>query len=91
MSVEPQDWLSNVESWSAIIRNIVLAAAAAIALPLAVWRSIVASRQADAAQSQADMAQCQSKTAQRGLLNERYQKGAGMIGSEVLSVRLGGI
>ena len=48
-----------------------------IALPLAVWRSIVAARQAE--------------TAQRGLLNERYQKGAEMLDSAVLSVRLGGI
>ncbi len=32
-----------------------------------------------------------SKVAQHGLLNERYQKGAEMLGSEVLSVRLGGI
>ena len=42
MSVEPQDWLSNVESWSAIIRNFGLVIAAVIALPLAIWRSIVA-------------------------------------------------
>ena len=55
-----------------------------IALPLAVWRSMVAARQADTAQRQ-------SETAQRGLLNERYQKGAEMLGSTVLSVRLGGI
>ncbi len=32
-----------------------------------------------------------SKVAQSSLLNERYQKGAEMLGSEVLSVRLGGI
>ena len=48
-----------------------------IALPFAIWRSTVADRQA--------------KTAQRVLLNERYQKGAEMLGSDVLSVRLGGI
>ena len=77
MSVEPQDWLSNVESWSAIIRNFGLVIAAVIALPLAIWRSIVASRQAT--------------TAQLGLLNERYLKGADMLGSEKLTVRLGGI
>ena len=77
MSVEPQDWLSNVESWSAIIRNFGLVIAAVIALPLAIWRSIVAARQAT--------------TAQLGLLNERYQKGADMLGSEKLTVRLGGI
>ena len=70
------DWLS-IESNGSTIRNIGLVAAAIIALPLAIWRSIVAERQAE--------------TAQRGLLNERYQKGADMLGSEKLTVRLGGI
>ena len=37
------------------------------------------------------MAERQADTAQQGLLNERYQRGAEMIGSDVLSVRLGGI
>ncbi len=78
------DWLSKGEPNSSTIRNIVLAAAAAIALPLAMWRSTVAERQADTARRQ-------SETAERGLLNERYQKGAEMLGSAVLSVRLGGI
>ena len=78
------DWLSAEESNSSTIRNIFLAAAALIALPLAIWRSTVAGRQADTAQQQ-------SEIAQRGLLNERYQKGAEMLGSRVLSVRLGGI
>ena len=61
----------------ATLRNVVLVAAAVAAFPLALWRSRIAERQAD--------------TAQRGLLNERYQKGAEMLGSDVLSVRLGGI
>ena len=65
------------ESNSATLRNVGLIVAAVVALPLAIWRSSVAERQAD--------------TAQRGLLNERYQKGAEMVGSAVLSVRLGGI
>ena len=65
------------ESGSTAIRNLVLVMAAIAALPLAIWRSKVAERQA--------------KTAQRGLLNERYQKGAEMLGSQVLAVRLGGI
>ena len=70
-------WLSNGESGSTTIRNIALVAAGMIALPLAIWRGVVANRQAN--------------TEQQGLLNERYQKGAEMLGSEVLSVRLGGI
>ena len=78
------DWLSAEESNSSTIRNIFLAAAALIALPLAIWRSTVAGRQADTAQQQ-------SAIAQRGLLNERYQKGADMLGSEKHTVRLGGI
>ena len=71
------EWLSGGESGSTTIRNIALVAAGLIALPLAIWRGVVAERQAN--------------TAQQGLLNERYQKGAEMLGSEVLSVRLGGI
>ena len=50
---------------------------ATIALPLAVWRGVVADRQ--------------STAAQEGLRNERYQKGAEMLGSEILSVRMAGI
>ena len=70
-------WLGAGESGSTTIRNLGLVVAAIIALPLAIWRSVVAQRQAD--------------TAQRGLLNERYQKGAEMLDSDVLAVRLGGI
>ena len=69
--------MSTGESGSATIRNVGLVLAGVIALPVAIWRSIVADRQ--------------SKTAQQSLLNERYQKGAEMLGNEVLSVRLGGI
>ena len=71
------DWLSGGGSGSETIRNIGLVAAGLIALPLAIWRAIVAERQAN--------------TAQQGLLNERYQNGAAMLGNKVLSVRLGGI
>ena len=75
------DWLRMVphdyESGTATVRNLGLLVTAIIALPLGIWRSFVAHRQAE--------------TAQQGLLNERYQKGAEMLGSEVLSVRLGGI
>ena len=74
-------WLVEVpsgkESGSTIVRSLGLLLIALIALPLAIWRSFVAHRQ--------------SVTAQHGLLNERYQKGAEMLGSEALSVRLGGI
>ena len=65
------------ESLSTTVRNVGLVIGGVIAILFAVWRSIVAEKQA--------------KTAQRGLLNERYQKGAEMLGSDVLAVRLGGI
>ena len=75
------DWLrtagDSVESGSTTIRNIGLVIAGLIALPLAIWRSMVAQKQVD--------------VAQQSLLNERYQQGAEMLGSDVLSVRLGGI
>ncbi len=78
------DWLSDDESTSATIRNIGLVVAGMVALPLAVWRALVADRQASAAQQQAD-------SARGSMLNDRYQKGAEMLGSEALSVRTGGI
>ena len=78
------DWLSGDESNSATIRNIGLVIAGLIALLLAIWRAKVADRQASAAERQVG-------TAQEGLLNERYQKGAEMLGSPVLAVRMGGI
>ena len=71
------DWLSDGESGSTTVRNVALVLAGVVALPVAIWRSVVADRQA--------------KTAQQGLLNERYQKAAEMLGSDVLSVRLAGI
>ena len=68
---------SDQDSISTTVRNLGLVIGGVIAILLAVWRSIVAERQAD--------------TAREGLLNESYQKGAEMLGNEVLSVRLGGI
>ena len=68
------DWLrmgtGGYESGTATVRNLGLLFTAIIALPLGIWRSFVAHRQ--------------SQTAQQGLLNERYQRGAEMLGSEVL-------
>ena len=79
------------ESLSTTIRNIGLVGGGIIAIVLAVWRSLVAQKQAEAALRQADTALRQADTAQQGLLNERYQQGAEMLGDNVLSVRLGGI
>ncbi len=84
-------WLSGDESASTTIRNIGFIMAGSVALPLAIWRGVVADRQAAAAQRQAETALEQAETAQQSLLNERYQQGAEMLGSSVLSVRLGGI
>ena len=70
-------WLTRDESGITTIRNIVLAIAPVAALGLTIWRIRVADRQAE--------------TVRQGLLYDRYQKGAEMLGSTVLAVRLGGI
>ena len=106
------DELSGTDSAGATIRNIGLVIAGSVALPVAIWRGIIADRQAKAAQHQSEAALRQSEaalrqseaallqsqtsqrsleTAQLSLLNERYQKGAEMLGNNILSVRLGGI
>ena len=66
-----------MEPNSTTLRNVGLGIAGIIALIFAFWRSHTAERQAD--------------TDRHGLFNERYQKGAEMLGSPVLSVRPGGI
>ena len=65
------------ESLSTTIRNLGLVIGGVIAIILAIWRSRVAERQAG--------------TAQQSLMNERYQRGAEMLGNSVFSVRMGGI
>ena len=72
-----EDLHSDQDSVSTTLRNLGLLIGGVIAIILAVWRSKVAEGQAD--------------TAQQSLLNERHQQGAEMLGSEILSVRLGGI
>ena len=94
------EWVvsSSEESGSTILRNLGLVYGGLIAIWIAVWRGVVADRQAEASKRQAQSsleqakaAQDQAETSQRGLLNERCQKGAEMLGSPVLAVRLGGI
>ena len=77
LSVVFWHWLSADESGSTTIRNLGLVIGGGVAIVLALWRSRVAERQA--------------ATAEQSLLNERYQTGAKMLGSAVLSERLGGI
>ena len=75
---------SNEDALSTTVNNLSLVLGGIVAIELAVWRSIVGERQTATAQQQAE-------TAQRDLLNQQFQKGAEMLGNNVLSVRLGGI
>ena len=77
LSIVFWDWLNFNESRGTTVRNVGLIIAALTALPLAIWRGLVAEKQAEAAQ--------------QSLRNERYQKGAEMLGSKHLSVRLAAI
>ena len=72
------------ETISSTIRNLSLVIGGFIAIELSIWRSVVGERQTAVAQQQAE-------TAQRDMLNQQLQKGAEMLGSNTLSVRLGGI
>ena len=87
------DWLRSEtqESRGTTIRNAFLIIGGLVAVLLAIWRSRVSERQTQIANDQAETARKQADTAQQSLLNERYQRGAEMLGSDVLAVRLGGI
>ena len=65
------------ESHSTTIRNVGLVVGGVIALVIAVWRGLVANREAH--------------TAEADLGNTRYREGAKLLGSGVLAVRLAGI
>lgn len=98
---DPKGWGSRLEH----VRNAGIVVGGLLALGLAYWRGRAADRQATAAQRQVDStlrqldvaqeqvrtAQEQAQTSQQGQLSERYEKGAEMLGSNVLAVRLGGI
>ena len=101
------DWMKKgaEESNGAVLRNLALVVAAGIGLVLAGWRSCVAHMQANSQSKQASLqskqASLQSEqtsllskqadTAERGHNNERYQKGADMLGSDVMTTRMGGV
>ena len=70
-------WLTRGESGSATLRNLGLLLLALIALPFAMWRTMVAYRQAN--------------IAERRLGTERYRTAVEMVGHGSLIVRLGGI
>ena len=72
--------LSNGET----LRNVGLLVGGLLAFVFAGWRAWVAEQQAIAAQRQAE-------TTLQSLLYERCQRGAEMLGSRVLAVRMGGI
>ena len=96
------DWLSPDDpksgSNSDTLRNVGLLIGGVLALVFALWRAWVAERQANASQSQVEASQQQVEAAQRqattahqGLLNQRYQHAAELLGNEVLAVRLAGV
>jgi len=76
---------------SETLRNVGLLIGGTLAFVFALWRGWVSERQAEASRSQAESALLQAETAEQTLLNERYQRGTGMLFSRVLAVRTEGI
>ena len=87
------------------LRTVGILIGGAVAFVFGLWRTWLGGLQTHAAQNQAEAAraqvqasqsqveavQRQAEIAQQGLLNERYQRGAEMLSSRVLTARLGGI
>ena len=80
--LHPKD--ATTVSNSETLRNIGLLIGGVLAFVFALWRGWVAERQASTAQRQAE-------TAHKTLLNDRYERGAEMLGSDVLEMRLAGV
>ena len=81
------DWLHKshpATTASTTLRNMGLLTGGGLAVVFAVWRGWVAERQSRTSQLQTNIAE-------RNLLNERYQRGAEMLGHDTLAVRMAGI
>ena len=98
-------WLADGQAGSTAVRNVGLVVGGAIALWIAIWRGVVADRQANAARAQAEAAQQQAAIAQQqaemaereaemaGIEGraQRYKEGTARLVSNVLLDRLTGI
>ena len=87
LSIEHWNWLqggTGPTNNAAAVRNIALVVGGIVAILIALWRSLVAERQATAATRQAEIGE-------RTYLNERYRQAASMLGDSEVVVRLGGI
>lgn len=62
-----------------------------VGFPMSIIALALTARRSDAAWQQAQVAIKQSETSERGLLSDRYQKGAEMLGAEKITTRMGGI
>ena len=69
---------------STTLRNIGLLSGGAIAIVLTIWRSSTSEQQTKISQQQVTVSE-------QSLLNQRYERGVEMLGSDVLIVRIGGI
>ena len=87
------EWLrsESQESRGTTIRNAFLIIGGLVAVLLAIWRSRVSERQTQVSNEQTKAALKRADISHQSLLNERFQKGAEMLGSNTISVRLGGI
>lgn len=72
-------WGGKAPDRSAVLRNIVLVAAAAIGFPLVVWRASSAHRQAAEANKQSEIANEQARITRHGMQVERFQKALEML------------
>ena len=76
--------LTEGETGTASLRNMALVFGGPVAMALAVWRSIVAQRQAATAQRQVELSEGDS-------LDRQFQSAIEMLGHESLIVRFGGV
>ena len=87
LSIKHWDWLQGGTEYignAATVRNIALVVGGIVAILTALWRSLVAEKQATASKQQ-------SQIAERVYLNERYRQAASMLGDNEIPVRLAGI
>ena len=75
---------------SEAVRNFAILASLAIAVPVGLWRILVAARQAGAAERSAEAGASAAEISRREALDNQLRTGAEMIGSDDLATRAAG-
>lgn len=79
------------DNYHEVLRNIVLSIAALVSLPFVIWRAQANDRSSKASHRQSEVASRQIEIATESQINDRFTRAMEQLGSENLTIRIGGV